>query len=109
MGEIRERISRYGGRTLIGLKTPARKNCGSITNVKTCPAISWLLRLDKTRTPNAPPSRHQQSRDHQAANLGGRGADADDEREGKDGGSLWQGDQGLSQDLANDDRIARDR
>ena len=42
---------------MIGLKIPAKKNWGNITKVKIWPAISWLLRFERTSTPNAPPSR----------------------------------------------------
>ena len=51
----------------------------------------------------------QESRDDEPADIRGRGVDPDDEREGDDGYSLWKGDERFAQDLADDDRIARDR
>jgi hypothetical protein len=55
MGASLERMSSGSGRFWIGLKMPARKNCGSITNGKIWFAARWLDRFARTITPNAPP------------------------------------------------------
>lgn len=44
-----------GGKLVMGLKTPARKNWGKMMKGKICWADCWLLRFDIIRTPKQPP------------------------------------------------------
>lgn len=61
IGLILDKISNTGGNTLMGLNTPDRKNWGNIIKGNTWFADLCSDKLDKTKIPNAPPSKHTTS------------------------------------------------
>ena len=89
---------------------PARKYCGSIEKRKDLLGGAFVVEVSQHDQSEAPAQQTcRDARGRQTDKLLGRDLDPQRQAEDDDDGCLGQRDQGLADDLAEDDRVARDR